>query len=87
MHRIFIVEGIFTVAFGLVAPLLVPNTIELSKWLDADEKRYLRRRIHLNRGGRDKGPFQWLYVRQAFGDYKTWMFGYAFFSQGVATYG
>ncbi|KAM0750752.1 MFS general substrate transporter [Meredithblackwellia eburnea MCA 4105] len=84
---IFIVEGMFTVVCGFIAPFFVPDSIEQSRWLDVDEKRYLARRIHLNRAGKDKGPFKWLYVRQAFGDYKTWMFGFAFFSQGVATYG
>lgn len=55
--------------------------------MDAEEKRYLMKRIKIDRMGRDKGPFRWEYAKKTFGDWKVWAYGFTFFAGGVATYG
>lgn len=83
---IFIIEGIATVIIGFVAPFLLQDSIERSKWLDPEEKRFLRTRLSMDRQGRDKGPFKKLYLKQALTDYKIYMLAFIYFADAVATY-
>lgn len=82
-----VLEGLGTVALAFIAPWLIHDSIESSKWLDEDEKRFLRVRLSMDRQGRSKGPFKSLYVRQAFKEYKIWMCAFIYASDAVATYG
>lgn len=68
-------------------PFLLPDSIERVKWLSDDERRYLARRIHHDRQGRDKGPFKWRYVKQVMKDPRIWLMSGVFFATGTATYG
>jgi hypothetical protein len=68
-----VIEGLATIVVGLVAPFLLYDSIERSKWLSEDEKRYLRARLAIDRQGRVKGKFKKLYFWQAVKDYKIWM--------------
>lgn len=80
-------EGIVTVCVAPLTPFLLTDDILRARWLKEDEKRYLTKRIRVDRMGKDKGPFQWRYARQAFGDWKVWAHGFTFFAGGCTTYG
>lgn len=68
-----VIEGIATVLIGFAAPFLLYDSVERSKWLREDEKRYMRARLAMDRQGRVKGPYKSLYLKQALTDYKIWM--------------
>lgn len=80
-------EGIATVLIAPMTPFLLTDDILGAKWLNTDERRYLTKRIKYDRMGKDKGPFQWKYLHQAFRDWKTWAYGMTFFGGGLSTYG
>lgn len=80
-------EGIATVCIAPLTPLLLTDDITRAKWLNEDERRYLSKRIKYDRMGKDKGPFQWRYLHQAFRDWKVWAYGFTFFAGGLSTYG
>jgi hypothetical protein len=66
---------------------MISDDFDRSKWLDADERRYLHKRVQADRQGKDKGPFKWHYLTDAFKDWKIWAWGLIFFAGGVSTYG
>ena len=85
LHQV--IEGLATVLIGLIAPLVLYDSIERSKWLDQDEKRYLRARLAMDRQGRVKGKFKKIYLYQALKDYKIWMCALIYGADAVGTYG
>lgn len=82
-----VIEGLMTVVIAVISPFLIHDSIESSKWLDADEKRFLRTRLAMDRMGRVKGPFKKLYLKQALTDYKIWACSFIYFADAVGTYG
>jgi MFS family permease len=76
-----------TIVIGIISPFLIYDSIERSKWLDEDEKRYLRTRLTMDRQGRVKGKFKKLYLMQALKDYKIYACSMIYFADAVGTYG
>ena len=75
---IFILEGVVTVAFGLLAFILVPNFIEDTKWLKPNEQRFLRARIDKEGGNAIDGDYAPTYseaLKKYFSDYKSYLVG------------
>lgn len=82
-----VIEGLMTILIALASPFLIHDSIESSKWLDQDEKRFLRTRLAMDRQGRVKGNFKKLYLKQALTDYKIWACSFIYFADAVGTYG
>lgn len=68
---IFILEGIFTVALGLLIPWLLPDSPVLAAFLTQDEKDFVITRLEADSGtsrGRvdtEGGSFKWKYLKDA----------------------
>ena len=83
---IFILEGIVTVMIGAATFFVLPDTPSLSsKWLDADEIRYLELQTVVKEGGRytdgeTKDSFKWTYLKELLLDHKVWLQAYILFT-------
>ncbi|KAK0191764.1 major facilitator superfamily domain-containing protein [Armillaria mellea] len=80
---IFILEGAFTVAWGLVSYLLMPQDAMAVKFLRPAERDYVARRVADSWGGK----FEWREVRKAFVAPHVWILSVAFFFSGALLYG
>ncbi|KAJ2934601.1 hypothetical protein H1R20_g2485, partial [Candolleomyces eurysporus] len=80
--RIFILEGVITLAFGLFAYLVVPTWSHKAKFLTSSEKERLLARLDADSDAALIEKFQWKYVKQALTDHLVW--GYAFLFHGFA---
>lgn len=69
---IFIIEGLMTVAVSLVAPWMIQDFPEDAKFLTEKERKFVVHRLRQDTGG--AGNFRWLYVKNAFRDWKTYVF-------------
>lgn len=79
---IFIIEGIFSFAIGLMVFFLLPDTPDLAgRWLQPEEQRFLRLTHHLTRGvqrrsestGEHARPFKWKFVKQVVLDWRIYL--------------
>ncbi|BGP55657.1 hypothetical protein JCM8202v2_003262 [Rhodotorula sphaerocarpa] len=68
---IFIIEGLMTVAVSLVAPWMIQDFPEDAKFLTEKERKFVVHRLRQDTGG--AGNFRWLYVKNAFRDWKTYV--------------
>ncbi|KAM0273186.1 hypothetical protein ACHAQH_008421 [Verticillium albo-atrum] len=78
---IFIIEGIVTVVIGVICFFLLVDSPALSKWLDADEKRFLElrqaaRRVVRPDEFRDKDFDKHAFYSVVF-DWKMWLLVFA----------
>ena len=82
---IFILEGLFTILFGLVAYWLLPPTPADARFLNEKEKAYVVARLRddgaTGRGDEDK--FSWYQVREAFLLPQVWMLSVVCFCAGT----
>lgn len=81
-YRIFILEGLITVVFSVIAYWLVPTWSHKARWLTEDERARLLARLAADSDAANKEKFSWVYVRQALTDHLVW--GYAFLFHGFA---
>lgn len=76
---IFILEGIFTVALGLLIPWLLPDSPVLAAFLTQYEKVFVTTRLEVDSGtsrGRvdtQGGSFKWKYLRDALLDWHIYL--------------
>ncbi|KAM0331621.1 hypothetical protein ACHAQA_003300 [Verticillium albo-atrum] len=87
---IFIIEGIATVVIGVMCFFLLVDSPALSKWLDADEKRFLElrqaaRRVVRPDEYRDKHFDKHAFYSVVF-DWKMWLLIFANWSNAVPNY-
>ncbi|KAM0527835.1 hypothetical protein ACHAPS_002452 [Verticillium nonalfalfae] len=87
---IFIIEGIATVVIGIMCFFLLVDSPALSKWLDADEKRFLElrqaaRRVVRPDEFRDKHFDKHAFYSVVF-DWKMWLLIFANWSNAVPNY-
>ncbi|KAH9042020.1 major facilitator superfamily domain-containing protein [Lactarius pseudohatsudake] len=82
LFRIFILEGLLTIAVSIVAFFFVPTWPQKVKWLSDAERTRLLARLDSDNDAAKKENFSWIYVRQAFLDPLIW--GYALLFHGFA---
>ncbi|KAH9179345.1 major facilitator superfamily domain-containing protein, partial [Lactarius sanguifluus] len=82
LFRIFILEGLLTIAISIVAFFFVPTWPQKVKWLSDAERTRLLARLDSDNDAAKKEKFSWEYVRQAFLDPLIW--GYALLFHGFA---
>ncbi|KUJ22905.1 putative MFS transporter [Mollisia scopiformis] len=84
---IFIIEGLLTVAIGILAYFLLPNNVETAPFLKENEQIYARSRLHLDMPSRlaEDGSehhheaFRWSEVRRGIFNISTWLSACAYF--------
>ncbi|KAG6831945.1 hypothetical protein H0H92_006546 [Tricholoma furcatifolium] len=81
-YRIFILEGLLTVAVSLAAYFIVPTWSHSATFLTEPERERLLARLNSDSDAGKKEEFQWHYVLQAFKDPVVW--GYALLFHGYA---
>jgi len=82
---IFILEGLFTVLFGLSSYILLPSSPTHARFLTDDEKRYVISKLKEDGAtGNDESidAFSWREVGMAFKLPQVWMLGVLFFFAG-----
>ncbi|POY74243.1 hypothetical protein BMF94_2681 [Rhodotorula taiwanensis] len=67
---IFIIEGLMTVVVACIAPFLIQDFPEESKFLSPKEKEFVLYRLKQDTGA--AGNFRWAYAKRAFLDWKTY---------------
>ncbi|KAK0466653.1 major facilitator superfamily domain-containing protein [Armillaria novae-zelandiae] len=80
---IFILEGAFTVAWGLLSYFLMPRDAMAAKFLRPKEREYVTSLVVESGGER----FEWREVRKAFVAPHVWILGIIFFFSGSVLYG
>ncbi|KAI9731812.1 MAG: hypothetical protein M1818_007677 [Claussenomyces sp. TS43310] len=80
---IFIIEGLFTVVVGALSYFLLPNSIDVAKFLTQEERVYARQRLIADNpsGSVDHQveQFQWSEVIRGLLDLSTWLSACAYF--------
>jgi len=70
----FIVVGAFCSAWAVVLLLLLPNSPTTFRAFSRDEKLLMIARLRRNQTGVEQRRINWGQVREAYRDYKTWLF-------------
>jgi len=87
---IFILEGLFTVLFGVVSFFLLPNSVEDIVSLNREEKDYVMAKLKEDGAtgqNEEVDRFSWKEVREAFKLPQVWMMAIIFFFSGCVLYG
>jgi hypothetical protein len=84
-------EGIATVVIGCAIPFLLVDSADRSKWLDDDEKRYIKLAVQLQDGGaaqqaRARGV-DWTTLRQVLGEWHVYFFSMMYWSASIPNTG
>ena len=75
---LFLVNGLLTVALGIVFCFIVPDNQMSARWLDSTDRLLAIERIRINQQGIGNKHFKWYQFREAFSDPMTWaLFFYA----------
>lgn len=83
---IFIIEGLFTFAFGVATFFLLPRTPSHARFLSTEEKEYIVETLKEDGAtGKDEASdaFSWREVRMAFKLPQVWMLAIIFFLDGM----
>ncbi|KAK0187565.1 major facilitator superfamily domain-containing protein [Armillaria mellea] len=80
---IFILEGAFTVAWGLMSYFLLPRDAMAVKFLRPAEREYVASQVAESGGEK----FEWREVRKAFVAPHVWILGVVFFFSGAVLFG
>ncbi|KAI6081944.1 MFS general substrate transporter [Hypoxylon rubiginosum] len=70
---LFIIEGSLTVGVGLLLFLILPHSVEKSRWFTEEEKRMSRLRLEEDSQDMDK-HFRWEDAKKETRDWTTWIF-------------
>ncbi|KAF5335333.1 hypothetical protein D9611_011736 [Ephemerocybe angulata] len=86
---IFLLEGLFTVLFGLCAFALLPRSPAHARFLSAGEKACVHEALRRDGAvaGAEEEGFRWREVREAFRSVHVWILGVVFFLDGTVLYG
>ncbi|KAK7182495.1 hypothetical protein DPSP01_010652 [Paraphaeosphaeria sporulosa] len=74
---IFIVEGLLTVAIGVVSYFGLPNSIEAARFLTAEQKAHARLRLEEENSAHE--PFSWEEVKRGIFNLQVWLSALAYF--------
>ncbi|KAL0958482.1 hypothetical protein HGRIS_000621 [Hohenbuehelia grisea] len=85
---IFILEGLFTVVFGLISFFFLPRTPAHARFLNEEERRYVTAKLKEDGavGGDGDDAFSWREVGAAFMLPQVWFLSVAFFFAGTTLY-
>ncbi|RDB27444.1 hypothetical protein Hypma_004085 [Hypsizygus marmoreus] len=86
---IFILEGLFTVVFGVCSFFILPRGPETARFLSPREREYVLEQLRdTGATGHDEADkFSWYQVGQAFTLPQVWMLAIIFFFDGALVYG
>ena len=84
---IFILEGVLTCVIALVTYFLIIDFPEDAKWLDKDEKAFIKTKLRTDQGISElEQRITFRDVGQVMGDYKTWLGTFMYFGLIVPAY-
>ncbi|RSM14774.1 hypothetical protein CDV31_005208 [Fusarium ambrosium] len=88
---IFIMEGIVTVALGLVTPWALPDSPRTASFFSPEERALVLSRLELDSQGTGASEtterFQWHFIRDALLDWKIWFTVFVFWGNSIPLYG
>ncbi|KAL7934494.1 major facilitator superfamily domain-containing protein [Trichoderma chlorosporum] len=70
----FIIVGAFCAAWGICLFLFLPNSPRTIKGFSHDEKLLMIARMRRNQTGVEQNKINWKQIKEAYLDYKTWLF-------------
>ncbi|KAK4055978.1 hypothetical protein OIO90_002972 [Microbotryomycetes sp. JL221] len=71
---IFIIEGLMTVVVALIAPFVMDDFPEDSKYLTPEEKQAVVHRLKMDQGTAGESKFAWNHIFAAARDWQVWVF-------------
>lgn len=86
---IFILEGLVTVFLGTITALFLPDSPARSKWLTADQIRFLELTHRVTRGiktGEVNEKFKWKTLRSVLFDWQLYLQAFVFWSFSIPGY-
>lgn len=83
---IFIIEGVITISFGLLAFIFMSNYPDTASWLSPLEKEVVIKTNQEDRALHAVEEFNWTQIRSAFIDYRTYLWGSVYFSTYIPVY-
>ncbi|RDW58327.1 hypothetical protein BP5796_12257 [Coleophoma crateriformis] len=90
---IFILEGLFPVAFSFILYFILPDSPETANFLTKPEREFLVNRVALQNAGNhstyvtNTDKIQWRYIKAAFLEWKTWASVIPYLSSTTGVYG
>jgi len=79
----FLIVGAFCAFWGIVLFLLLPNSPTTFRGFTYDEKLLMIARMRRNQTGVEQRAINWGQIREAYADYKTWLFALTGFVSNV----
>ncbi|KAL8357174.1 hypothetical protein RB598_002147 [Gaeumannomyces tritici] len=70
----FLIVGAFCAAWAAVLALLLPNSPRSIRGFSRDERLIMIARMRRNQTGVEQRRINWTQIREAYADYKTWLF-------------
>ncbi|KAE9395528.1 MFS general substrate transporter [Gymnopus androsaceus JB14] len=83
---IFILEGLFTVLFGLSSYFTLPGSVDKAWFFTQEEKNYVNAKLLEDNTGKDEERFTWKEVIEATKLPQVWFLAITFFLDGVVLY-
>ncbi|KAJ8090727.1 hypothetical protein PM082_018293 [Marasmius tenuissimus] len=83
---IFIIEGLFTVAFGAISYFILPRSVDRAYFLTQEEKDYVNAKLREDSVHAEEQAFSWQEVIEAFKLPQLWIAGFVLFLSGVTLY-
>ena len=83
---IFILEGLFTVAFGAISYFILPRSVDSAHFLTQEEKDYVNAKLREDSANAEEQAFSWREVIEAFKLPQLWIAGFVLFLSGVTLY-
>lgn len=86
---IFLIEGIATVAIGIITFTFLPDSPSRSKWLTPDERRFLELKHKITRGrsSEEKEKFKWKTLWSVVRDWQIYLQALVFWSFSIPGFG
>lgn len=83
---IFMIEGLITILFGLLAFIFMSNYPDTASWLTPAEKAAVIHANQADRALRATEEFNWIQIHSAFTDYRTYLWGSIYFTTYIPVY-
>ncbi|KAM0547553.1 hypothetical protein ACHAPJ_010297 [Fusarium lateritium] len=83
----FLVEGVITIAFGILLIFIFPDFPAQAKWLTDKEKRFLEARLPPNAPRSSESNFEWSEIWDTMKDQRLWWFAFIWASKTIGSTG